>query len=100
MAARTQSTTAAANGAPKARKARARKPLYFIAKVHGGCGRLIVVAHHHKDALNALVTLTPATPPDLVIAGRSNSEFLDITMSTKSAGEVAGGADVKDGAQQ
>jgi len=61
------------------RKTRNRKPAYYLASLNGAADPVIVVAHTHKDALAAVVTLKSATPQDLVDAGRNAYKFIDTT---------------------
>jgi len=69
----------------KPRKARAATVKYFLAEIEGKVGRVLVVAHSQVAAINAIVKLTPATPMDLLQAGKNGLDVLDVTRPTEPA---------------
>lgn len=64
---------------PKPRKARVRKPAYFLAVIYGQDNPVIVVAQTHKVALSAIGGLKAASPDDLIRAGKLDWAFIDTT---------------------
>jgi hypothetical protein len=70
------STSPSSSGSAK--KSRQRKPASFIARIEGD-DPIIVVAHSYKDALKAVITLTPASAADLMAAGRNSYKVIDTT---------------------
>jgi hypothetical protein len=71
-----KNSTSSTSTTPK--KTRVRKPAYFVATLESG-DSFIVVAKTQKDALNAVVTIKPATPQDLLKAGKEETRFIDTT---------------------
>jgi hypothetical protein len=58
---------------------RTRQPKYFIARLTGVEDDILVVAKTQESAFDALVQLRPATPKDILQAGRDELKIIDIT---------------------
>ena len=76
----------------KPRKPRTSSPKHFIAKVHGANIPVIVVARTQVDAINALLTLTPATASDLMRAGAEGYPVLDLSAPVSNVTPIVGEA--------
>jgi hypothetical protein len=74
MAKRSRTTESTA---PK--KARTRRPGHFIVKIEGVEQPVVVVATSHKNVVKALLTVTAASPADLMSAGRADYRLIDTT---------------------
>ena len=73
--------------APK--KTRVRQAKYFVATLRGSSQPVLVVAKSHKAAQTAMLTLAPATPADLVSAGKNSYAVVDTTVSNVTAIDAA-----------
>ena len=62
--------TAADPNKPKRQRKAAQK--YFVARVTGTLEPVIIVAKTQKAALDAILSLKPGTPDDLICAGRDS----------------------------
>jgi hypothetical protein len=61
------------------KKARTRRPGHFIVKIEGVEQPVVVVATSHKNVVKALLTVTAASPADLMSAGRADYRLIDTT---------------------
>jgi hypothetical protein len=69
-------------------KTRNRKAQYYLAHVSGEADPVVVIARNFKSAINAVVTITPATAADLMQAGKSGFRVVDTTDASFSPGTV------------
>jgi hypothetical protein len=76
----------------KPRKARTSAPKHFIAEVFGAATPVIVVARTQADAINALLTLTPATASDLMRAGAEGYSVVDLSVVASNVTPIVGEA--------
>ena len=74
-----------ASTAKPARKSRIRQPHYYRVVI-GGNEPVIVIAKTQRAALEAIITITPADPSDLIEAGKAGRTVID----TAKDGAVSG----------
>jgi hypothetical protein len=64
------------------------KPKHFIAHLYGADEPVVVTAKGRKEALKALVTLTPASADDLMNAGALSWKKVDTTALVNTSASV------------
>ena len=86
----TQSSTSPTSTTKKTRTRHAQSYLATIADADP----VIVIAHSHKAALQAVITLKPATPAQLMAAGKDGYRVIDTTAPAQSNVSAFPGSEV------
>jgi len=74
----------------KPKRARKSSSKYFVARFTGEMEPVIIVAKTQKAALDAILSLKPGTPDDLISAGRDAWRVINTEVSASQTDLVSG----------